>query len=131
MTAEGADRLNLEHIRAAAEYAAVALHLTGSVRLVLTPGDMTAYPIVIAAPGPEWRMDNRSGDHLDPHLIDREEYSVTLAASFGRSYLWMGEPVVAVYAADKWATPGPCQLHTGTVVAAFLNALAQEIEDHE
>ena len=55
-------RLNLDHISAAAIFAANQIKLTRTARVELTPGDHTRYPITIVAPtvvyttaGPEFR----------------------------------------------------------------------------
>lgn len=111
--------LDQDHINAAAAFAAAELAATGVARVRLAPGDMTEYPIVIAAPGPEWAYDKeRLGSY----------YWVTLCASFGTGYPWHGHQTDDGYAAEKWVNRGEnkaSRAHVGRVVAAFLTAVAE------
>lgn len=112
-------RLDGAHIRAAAVWVADQLAATGVARVRITPGDMTAYEvIVVGREVPEWEADRSTTLRL---------YRVVLANSFGAAYPWGGDPVDPSYAGQKWTNPtcgeGP-RLWTGEVVARFLNALA-------
>lgn len=119
---EIADRLDREHIRSAAVWAAAQLTETGVARVRLAPGDMTEYRFVIAAPAIEWAYgEPRPGNY----------YWVTLCANFGGGYEWAGQPVDPSYAAEKWTNTSSSKatrLHTGTVVALFLTAVGEAIK---
>ena len=114
-------RLDGEHIRAAAWWAAQQLAADGFARVQLTPGDLTAYDVVVVAPCPRW--ENGRTQRSDP-------YMVVLTNSFGAAYQWHAEPLVAGYVGAKWTNSsvaaGP-RLWTGEVLSRFLNALAEAI----
>lgn len=115
--------LDREHIAQAAHFAAAELTRTGVARVRLAPGDMTEYPILIAAPGPEWGWI--SPDH--GHGVRRSpEYWVALCCSFGAGYPWSGDEIAPGYAAEKWTARGSSdgtRLWTGAVVADFLDSV--------
>lgn len=115
---EATDRLDSEHIDAAAQYAADQLGLVGHVKVRLAPGDMTEYRIAIVAPSDEWAYgDVRPGKY----------YWVTLCAGFGAGYEWHGGAIDGGYAAEKWTNPDSAKgtrAWTGEVVALFLTAVA-------
>lgn len=118
MTAsDPADRLDRQHIRNAAAWAAEQLALTGQARVRLTPGDMTEYPIQVTAPSPTWWAQG---------VADGKTYWVVLCCGFGTGYEWMGGEIHADYAAQKWThhrEPVGTRIHGGAAVAAFLTAL--------
>lgn len=104
------ERLDVEHIRQAAEW--VANRFTAgflSARVNLTPGDMTCYAVVVTAPQLVWPDG------------ENHEYIVALVNNGGGTYPWAGETVHPGYATQKWGITR----WTGVVTAAFLNALAE------
>lgn len=113
--AEAMGRLDLGRMEAAAIWAARQLDTRGVARVALAPGDMTLYCFTIVAPSvPTLDQD---GVHL---VTIQKDYEVTLATSFGATYAWAANATVhPTYAAEKWANDG--NLHTGVVVAVFLN----------
>ena len=114
-------RLDGEHIRGAALWAAEALDATGVAKVRLAPGDMTEYALLIAAPGIEWAYgQHAAGSH----------YWVAVCANFGCGYEWGGFPVHADYCADKWVARGASKgtrMWAGQVIARFLTALAEAL----
>lgn len=122
MTAEEiAARLNLTHIAEAADRAAWSLNRRGVAHVLVEPGDATRYPFIISHVS-VW--DVRDGEWVE---VEPREFTVTLAASFGCSYPWGGQRMHADYCAQKWAQD--CREWTGVVVAEFLSALAERLEE--
>ena len=116
------DRLNHEHI-AAARWAAEALTADGVARVRLTPGDMTEYRILIAAPAVEWADGARRAGRY---------FWVALCAGFGAGYEWHGGAVDPYYARDKWTNDGSgkgVREHTAVVMSRFLTALAEAMAE--
>jgi hypothetical protein len=122
--------LDQTKIREAADFASAFLGTDGIARVRLAPGDMTEYPILIAAPGPEWayrgdRYGYAEGDH----------YWVALCSTFGAGYFWQPQSHVSPgYAAEKWTHLGirdVSRLWTGWVMADFLNAVSTTIRNNE
>lgn len=113
-------------IKEGAAEAARQLREVGMAHVSVCPGDATAYRFVIVAPGHEPMFETTSplapSCRSDPY---KRDYMVVLATSFGRAYAWSGQPVHGSYAADKWAHDH--HVATGRVVAAFLNAVAEEL----
>ena len=117
------DVLDDDHIAQAAAWAAEQLVLHGVARLSLTPGDMTEYRLLIAAPDVEWAYgDERPG----------RNYIVALCSSFGAGYPWNGRPVSPGYAAEQWthrAAGDGVREWTGEVMSRFLTATHQAMVD--
>jgi len=106
------DRLDESHITSAAAYAAAKMSPASPVRLDLTPGDHTRYPIIIVPGGQTWTRD---GTEL------RTDAIVVLLHGKGRAYPWHpGTHITPDYAAEKW---GDDNIWTGTVISMFLNEL--------
>lgn len=123
------DRLDHDHVRKAAAWAAEQLALVGSARVRLAPGDMTEYKIQVTAPSEEW---SAQGTHAG------EYYWVTLSCGFGTGYEWSGHPIHTDYAASKWVAygaPAGTRLCAGAAVGLFLTCLSQalrcRLEGHE
>lgn len=114
-----------DQIRQAAEFAAERLlgtpemHAANFAFVVLEPLDATRYPVTVIGDVPVFTMSTWSRP--------KNEYLVTLHASFGRSYPWAGLPVHADYAASKWAQDS--HHHTGLVMAGFLEALSVALRE--
>lgn len=106
-------------VAAAAAHAYELLHENGFVHLLLQPGDMTRYNIVIVG-GP-------AGSLLEYSYVDGVDvrptniaYIVTLAG-FGDTYVWDARRRVHTsYVKDKWAKGDH---YTGRLLAWFLNHL--------
>lgn len=109
------ERLDLDHIRRAAAFAAQELHSGYAAGVDLTPGDATRYQIVVSRPL-VWTADG---------LHRPKNYAVSVICGGSAAYPWSGAPVDASYAASKWTQEG--HIWTGVVVAEFLNALADAI----
>lgn len=113
-------RLNLEHIEAAAAWAAQRLAQSSCAVVHLTPGDATRYEVVVIASQNYYAAEGERHDLV-------KDYLVVLANDFGRAYPWSGQEVHATYAASKWAHDG--RLWTGVVMAQFLNALWAQLPE--
>jgi len=101
--------LDQDHIQAAAKWAAGQLDRLGHARVMLTPGDMTVYPIVIVSPACEQWGEQR----------DHRSYLVALGGR-GRMYPWYGDTDLHhTYVTEHWTHDSQ---HEGFVLAAFLNA---------
>lgn len=110
---------HLDELVAAAVWTAEQLLTKGFARVTFGPGDATEYTFVIAAPGVGWYYD---------HARETKEAMVCLATTFGCSYPWDGNWIDASYG-TKWAQEygTGTSRHTGTVVAAFLNAVSENM----
>lgn len=116
-------RFDQQHINDAATWAAGQLAATGVARVDLTPGDMTEYRLLIAAPCPTYQK----GVVRPPR---DQLYTVAVLNDFGAGYEWTGEDVDDGYAAEKWtksSLPSGGRTRVGAVVAAFLHALGRAI----
>lgn len=109
-------RINVDHITMAAAWAAEEVAEHGVAHVKLTPGDGTLYPIIVVK-ARVWNCDQYG------HVDEPREYTVTLAASFGATYQWGGQPLHEDYVGEKWTSDG--NKWTATVVAAFLNAFSE------
>lgn len=94
----------------AAAITAEALSRREAARVTLCPGDATRYDLVVVPPG-EWH-DREGNRHSD-------EGTVALV-NFGRVHPWSFFWVDDHYAAESW---GAGNMHTGRVIAGFLNAV--------
>lgn len=118
------ERLDAGHIRAAALHAAEALWTCGTARLRITPGEGSAYDLVVIAPGPVWHKPGEVGPRED-------EYLVALVNTYGKAHPWAGpdgNPVVPHYAADCWvqrSAGAGIRLWAGEVLSRFLTALSE------
>lgn len=113
-------RLNVHHIETAARYAAMQLAEVGSARIELTPGDATVYRIgIFSKDAPIFR---------DGELVrGTRDYWVALFMGTGTAYEWSGDHDLHwSYVGSKWGDGG---MHTGVVLAAFLNRLAALLGD--
>jgi hypothetical protein len=114
-------RLDREHITRAANWTALELREHRVARVILTPGDMTRYPILIASPWWEW-IERR--DRTTSTQLGHDYWVALLDHAVGAGYPWNGQEVHPLYAAEKW---GRFDLPTGHVMAGFLNALAEAL----
>lgn len=104
----------------AAVWAANRLDHDGHAYVILSPGDATAYRIMIIAPSDEIWNDGPSPD--------RRYYHVALSMGLGLGYDWPGLEVTPGYVVQKWTENRRISdYHTACVLTRFLNALAQEI----
>lgn len=114
--------LNQGQIDMAAAIAKLHLKINGVARVVLEPGDATAYQFLVVNPGPMWQAGTIQATY---------DYWVALMNPFGGAYPWAGEfPMHREYTAQKWVRPdqnGQPNMHTAEVVARFLNALRNEL----
>ncbi len=114
-----ATSLDQDHIRSAAHFAGVQLRGAGHAVINLEPGDVTRYTIIVTAPGPSY-----SG--WQNEVVDERHYLV--ACSFGPVYPWTGSRIDWSYVQSKWVSDG--RTWTAVVIAEFLNALAEQIEEN-
>jgi hypothetical protein len=112
--------LNVETITRVAQWAARMLNADGLAIVDLAPGDMTLYKIHVISPGQPKLTEFGAVAHTN-------DYSVTLATSFGATYPWRGHRMEAGYVTDKWVNDD--RLWTGVVLTEFLNALAEALGD--
>lgn len=109
--------LDAEHFDLAATWAARQLSRYQRAVMTLTPGDGTAYRLVLVGPSRVWEQGEERG---------RSCYWVTLLGSFGHGAEWTpGGYVHWTYAAEQWVakTTGASREHTAKVLAGFLNTL--------
>jgi hypothetical protein len=109
--------LDTDHVRAAAEFTAAQLRFQRPARVHLTPGDATAYRLLIAGPGLEFRRE---------YVAAGGGHWVALLNSFGHGNMWDGQRVDPGYCATSWVSGDESwetRLHVGEVLAAFLNEL--------
>lgn len=106
-----------ERIDAAARWGATAIREGRCARINLSPGDRTTYRILVAAPYREYQPEGAKLGHY---------WWVALMDTLGRGYWWDRQYVHPSYATEKWT--GGRDEHTGEVMAAFLNALAAELD---
>lgn len=105
-------------IAAAAAVLADQLKAGPYAEVRMEPGDGTSYPIIVCRKDRSvWSNSGRHNEH---------GYLVVLAADFGRSYPWGGQPVEPDYAALNWAVKG--HVWTGTVMASLLSTLSADLE---
>lgn len=109
-------KLDLKHIRAAGTWAATQLPFAGVAHVKLTPNDGTVYDIIVT------RAVVFNGDQHGREIVPRD-YTVCVAASFGGTYQWGGQPLQEDYVAEKWTSDG--NKWTAVVVTEFLNALSR------
>lgn len=137
------DSINDAVIEAAAEYAGNMLALSGFTEVVVEPNDGTRYRFVVLAPS-AWACNGFSWERSDgaaapdgmgePHVVgypvERKEYLVSLATTFGKTYPWSGQPMDGSYCQGNWSNEGvrgDGNRWTGEVVARFLTALSRHV----
>lgn len=106
------EKLDLEHIDAAARFAADQVDFAGVASVKLTPNDGTVYPIIVTR-AVCFNIDQRGNIGVP------RDYTVCVAASFGGTYQWAGQPLHEDYVAEKWTRDG--NKWTAVVVTEFLN----------
>lgn len=114
--------LDAEHMDMAAGWAAIQLSRYQKAVLTLTPGDGTAYRLLLVGPSRVWEQGEES---------DRACYWVTLLGPFGHGAEWTpGGYVHWTYAAEQWVakTVGASREHTAKVLAGFLNTLDERLD---
>lgn len=99
--------------------AAERLRLDGLAVMGFSPGDATFYPITVRDSTRWPRSHSRAGGS------DGARYTVSVDASFGGSYPWLGCSMDWSYCAQKWTRNG--HIWTGMIVAEFLTALSRAL----
>jgi hypothetical protein len=121
MTEMRVEELAAEPFEEAADWAADHLDQYRHAYVILSPGDMTAYRIMIIAPGPIW---NGQPSH------DHRYYHVALSMGLGLGYDWAGHPLEPGYVVQKWTRDCTgSDYHTACVLTRFLNVLADKLGD--
>lgn len=114
--------LSAEHFIEAAEWTAARLKERHHAYVILSPGDATAYRIMILAPDGTCWNDGVTGDH--------RYYHVALSYGLGLGYDWHGGHLSADYVGEKWTRrEHGYDYHTACVLTRFLNLLADKIEE--
>lgn len=112
--------LSAAHFEEAAAWTAERLANHGSAYVVLSPGDATAYRIMIIAPSDCCWNGREQGDFRYFH--------VALSFGLGYGYDWAGYPLGASYVATKWTrNESGTDYYTACVLTRFLNALADKL----
>lgn len=109
-------RLNLDHIKRAAAWAAERFRIENVAHVKLTPGDGTVYQVIVV------RCAVWNGREDDEPTWPRD-YTVTLVGSFGDTYQWAGQALHSDYVGGKWSRDG--NKWTAVVMTEFLNAFSE------